>query len=238
MPLFPNGVVSICLDDSYVSQLNTVEPLLTARSMRATLNPIAGAVDLADSGASALSLKTSDLRWLQDARGWEVGTHCYAQATHSNIASMTADEVRADLVANQAWLADRGLKGGRTYAYPLGAFNGLIRPGIARLVDSARTINAISQRSEPLPPGDLLRLRASSGIAGSGGYTPTGTLINQVKAAKNWWIWVLHDTQTTSTGVNIAGTAALTTALDLLANASVPVVPVGEVVAAIRSVTG
>lgn len=44
--------------------------------------------------------------------------------------------------------------------------------------------------------------------------------------------------QTTSTGVNVAATAALTTALDLLANASIPVVPVGEVVAAVRSVTG
>jgi peptidoglycan/xylan/chitin deacetylase (PgdA/CDA1 family) len=238
VPLFPNGVVSICADDSYASQLSALEPLLTARGFRATLNLISGAVDLADSGASALYLKTTDVQWLQNVRGWEIGSHCHAQATHGAIATMSADEIRADLLAQQAWLTDRGLKGGRTYAYPNGAFNGVVRAGIHRLVDSARTINRSTQWADPLPPRDLMRLPAASGVAGSSGFTPTSQQVTDLKAAKGWGIWVLHDVQPTSSTANVAATPALTTALDLLVSASVPVLPVGEVVAAVRSVTG
>lgn len=240
MPTYPNGVLSLCLDDSYVSALTIVEPLLTARGFRATLNVISEAIDKADRGESALYLKTTDLQWLQNVRGWEIASHCSAQATHSNIASMTAEEIHADLVAQQKWLTERGLKGGRTYAYPLGAFNGVIRPTVSRLVDSARTINRTTQWGEPLPPRDLMRLSAASGLAGGGGggFTPTSQQVADLKAAKAWGIWVVHDTAASSSDVNIATTAGLTSALDLLVSASVPVVPVGEVVAAIRAVTG
>lgn len=229
MGVYDNGVVSLCFDDSYVSHFATAAELMRPYGYTGTLYPIFEQIDKADAQTTTSYCTTEQVLDLV-GRGWEVGTHAMTTATHSNIASMTPAELRADLAAQLAWMRRAGITWRGSYAYPLGAFNGVIKATLGPLVDSARTINSVTQKSEPLPPGRLDVIRAQSGVSAPGGYTVTTTLLSQVKAAKNWLILVLHDIQTTGSGANTASTASFTTLLSDIAASGVAVAPVGDVV--------
>jgi peptidoglycan/xylan/chitin deacetylase (PgdA/CDA1 family) len=232
MGFYDNGVISICFDDSYASHRSIALPAMAGYGFRGTLFPICEAVDQADAGTSSLYCTTSDLQAMQDL-GWEVGAHSYAMAAHSG--SITAAQLQADLTLNQQWLADRGLRGGDTFAYAVGAFNAGKREAAADQVSSARTILSISQKSETLPPSDMLALRSQSGVASSAGYVLTTTLLNQVKASKNWLILTMHNIAAAESGANVASTATFLQMLADISAAGIPVVPVGEVVEKIRA---
>lgn len=236
MGLYTKGVVSICFDDAYAAHWATAFPALHGIGGRATLLPIIENVKAADAGSS-LYTTTAQLQTMQ-ASGWEVGAHAYTQATHRDYKSMAQSDALDDLLACQQWLAENQLRGGGTFAHPLGCF----QPGastalsfkqlIAPYIDCARTILSTNGRHETLPPADLMELRAQSGIGPTGGgwYTVTTTQLDHVLNRQEWAIFVIHDIQAASSDVNTCTTAAFTTLLANIDARSIPIVPIGEVV--------
>lgn len=198
------GDSPICLftlDDSYLTHRTYAFPILRDLGIPATLFPIIEQTQKADRGETALYCTTQDLLDMQ-AAGWEVGTHAYQLSTHSNIGSMSVDDVVDDVRASQAWLTRNGFAGGgRSFAYPLGWFNGLTT-ALAPYVSCGRTINAISQVSGPLRPPSMMHLHSQSGIGGPGWNTTTlATTLGQAAAAKNLVVLTFHTfAPTTSTG--------------------------------------
>lgn len=228
---YPNGVVTLCFDDVFVSQWTLGKPVLDAAGYQATLFPI---VDLVGSSASYLTL--ANIKSMQDMAGWEVAPHAYTNANHGNFGSMTAAQIQADILNSVGWMASNGLRYEGSYAYPLGYFSGGQMDIVAPYCSAARTIQN-RHNSNTLPVAQHPRLWSVSGVGGSGGYAVTNLtnasgLLDQVVTAKSWVILTMHDVSSGASGsVNQISVADLTTLVSGITSRSMAVATMGEVLA-------
>lgn len=224
---YPNGLVSICFDDTFGAQYTLARPALDTYSYAATLFPIIDRVD------TSTYLTTTQIRSLQDDHGWEVGVHASTTAAHDGYALLDAAAIRADFDACTAWMATAGLAFQGSYAYPLGQFTGGqaddLPPGV-----SARTITNWHSFNT-LPAARPLRLWSASGIGGSGGLAvadiiASGGLLDRTVDGKAWLILTIHDVVSgASAGVNECSAADLATLLAAIDTRGMTVLPVGAV---------
>lgn len=227
---FPNGVVTLCFDDGYIGQYNLARPLLNQYSYTATLFPI---VDLIGSSGSYLSV--AQLQSLQNMFSWEIAPHAFTNATHSNFGSMSTAAIQADLVSNLNWMAQNGLRYSGSYAYPLGIFSGGQDAAVAPYVKVARTIQS-TLNSETLPVGNQLRLRATSGVGGAGGFgvsnlTQSGGVLDECLAEKSWVILTIHNVVSgTASSVNEISQSDLSTLISAINTRGIAVATMSEVI--------
>lgn len=225
---YPNGVVTLCFDDSFAGHYTIARPLLNQYSYPATLFPIV------DTVGSSGYMTLAQIKTLQDMFGWEVAPHAYTTATHSNFASMSQSAIQADIISNINWMATNGFRYSGAYAYPLGIFSSGQDAYVAPYVKAARTIQS-TLHSETLPVGNPLRLRATSGVGGVGGYSVTsltnsGGVFDQCKAEKSWVILTMHNVVSgSSTQINEISQADLTTIVSGLNSRGIAVATMGEV---------
>ena len=232
---FPNGVASICFDDSWSSARDNGWAKLDSYGYPASLFTIT------DMLGTANRLTLTDIKTRVDRFGWESCAHAQLDANHgSTYTGLTGAALEADLRAQRAWQLANGIRGGDGTAYPLGQFG--------RTSDGASTTDIVrkyfawarttaNRTRETFPPAGLHRLRAISSISTfTGGVTPTslttsstGT-IDKAKTNAAWLILVFHKIVTT--------TPAATTELlqsdynaiiDKLNSAGMPVMTVGDV---------
>jgi peptidoglycan/xylan/chitin deacetylase (PgdA/CDA1 family) len=225
---FPNGVVTLCFDDSYSGQYNLARPILSAFGYQATMFPI---IDQIGGGGS---YTLAQLQALQNLLGWEVAPHASTLANHSGFGSMSAAAIQADLAASLAYMQANSLKWSGAYAYPLGYFAGGQDTAVEPLCDAARTIDS-TLKYETFPLGQQYRLRSQAGVGGSGGigvttYTNSGGALDVLLANGGWDIITIHDVSAgTSGNINQISQADLTTLVAGINSRGIAVATMGDV---------
>lgn len=233
--VFPNGVASICFDDSWSSPRDLAWAKLDGLGYRASLFTITDLI------GTNLHLTLADLKTRVDRFGWESAAHAYTDADHTaTYTGLSAAALDADLRGQRAWLIANGVRVGDGTAYPLGQFGKTSDASsttdvVRRYCSWARTTS--NRTRETFPPADPYRIRAISSISTfAGGTTPTsltttttGT-IDKAKANSAWLVLVFHKI--------VSGTAGSTTEcaasdfnaiVDKLTSAGMPVLPIGDV---------
>jgi hypothetical protein len=195
--LFPNGVVSICFDDSWDSALAGARKL-GQYGYNATECVIVDALGTTN------YLTLAQLRALHEEHGWEIAAHANTGADHAaGFTGLTAAQVEADIVAQRTWLTDRGLRDADGFAYPRGLLGKTSdgQPILDSLRDRfayARTTHS-STAGEVLPPAEPFRLRGISDISSFAGGVPASAFttstsghLDRCKTQKSWLILVFH----------------------------------------------
>ena len=232
---YPNGVVTLCFDDTYSGQWDLARPALTKYGYPAHLFPITSQID--QSG----SLTTAQLRTLQDVLGWEVGAHATTPDAHAGYALITGAALRREMARAADGLTSRGLRV-NSYAYPLGTFTAnAANTEASKMFRAARTINPSCIGA--LPPSAPWQLRSRSGVGGSGGFgvTSSGTsgtygLLNAAKSGTGWVILTMHNITSAASGnVNTISAADLGTLVDSINGLGMEVATITQVMDVIRS---
>ena len=232
---FPNGIVSVCFDDSYESMFALAMPKLAQYGYPAEVFTIQSLI------GSGGRLTMAQLKSLQDQMGWALGSHAYLDADHSlTLTGMTAAQADLDLRQTKAWGDANGFRAPAGFAYPKGQY-GLTTDStyttdiVRRYFNYARTTN--SKTKETFPPADPFRLRAISDISSfAGGYAPanlttatTGDL-DLCKTNQTWLILTFHNI--------VASSPAATTdvlqsdfnaIIDAINAKGIPVLPIEDV---------
>lgn len=215
---WPNGVVTLTFDDSYVGQWTNGRTYLDKFGLRGTFFPIVGSL-----GGSYFTL--DNLKALRD-QGHEIGAHATSSAAHTTgIASLSESARRAELEQLRQWQADNGFNS-TSYAYPNGDWSRAAAIDVARYYDSARL--AFANFPGGVRPEDQYRIRAVNG--GSQQASLNG-FVDQAKAGKGWLNVVFHDIVASgATGNNIT-TANFQAFVDYCIAQGVPIRTQGEVMA-------
>lgn len=207
IPCFPNGVVSICFDDSFSSPIDT-----GAKAKLDSYGYTAAEFPIWDNLGTSNHLTVANLRDLQNVSGWEIGHHANLDTNHTagfpNISSSTLE---ADIVAEKQHFIDNGIRvqGG---AYPKGLVNQASIDVIRKYYTYFRT--TFNKNLETWPYTDPYRLRAISAISNvSGGYLPanitatTTGAIDKTATEKGWLILTFHKIiGNVTSAVNTTGT--------------------------------
>lgn len=233
--VFPNGVASVCFDDSWSSARDLAWAKLDSYGYPASLFTIT------DQLGSAAHITLADLKTRVDRFGWESAAHANVDANHSaSYTGLAAAALDADLRAQRAWLTANGIRVGDGTAYPLGQFGRTsdAQPTtdiVRRYCSWART--TARRTTETFPPADPFRLRAISSISTfAGGVTPTsltttttGT-IDKAKANGAWLILVFHKIVTPAAGSTLeCNQTDFNSIIDKLNTAGMPVATIGDV---------
>jgi peptidoglycan/xylan/chitin deacetylase (PgdA/CDA1 family) len=224
---YPNGVVTICLDDSFAGHWTYARPTMGQFGYQATLCPII------DQIGTTGSMTLAQHQLLQNQLGWEIAAHASTMANHAGFETMTAPQIQADIATSLAWMQASGLASSGAYAYPLGAFGGGQDAAVEPLVDAARTIDQTLQY-ETIPVGQRYRLRSQAGVGGVGGlgvsdYTGSGGVLDECKAFSAWKIITIHDISSgASTDINQISSADFSTLIAGIHSRGIAVATFGD----------
>lgn len=232
--IFPNGVVSVCFDDSWDSALAGAKKL-TQYGYNATEFLIRDAL-----GTTGY-LTATQVRTLHDEHGWEIAAHADTGVNHgTGYTGLTAAQVEADVVAQRQWLVSKGLRDADGFAYPRG-LHGLtsdskpILDSIRDRFSYARTTHS-STAGEVLPPAEQFRLRGISDISGFTGGVPASAFttsttghLDRCKAQRSWLILVFHKIAATPAATTEITQADFDAIIDAINAKSIPCMAVADV---------
>jgi peptidoglycan/xylan/chitin deacetylase (PgdA/CDA1 family) len=232
---FPNGVVSICFDDTWASPKTYAYNKMDALGFPGTMFIIQEYLGTTN------YLTLQDLKDRTDRFGWEIACHATTGANHaSSQTGLTAAALDADLRTQRAVLEAYGFRGASGYALPLGQFgktsdNASTIDITRKYMSYARTTHG--RTTEVLPPADPYRLRAISAIGSfSGGVTAatlTTTTTGKIDMAKSegaWLILVFHKIVTGSPAdTGECSQTDFNAIMDKIASAGMPVMTIEDV---------
>lgn len=215
---WPNGVVTISMDDSYIGQWTYARPYLDKYGLRATFFPIVNSI-----GGSYFTL--DNLKALRD-QGHEIGAHAMSSSSHSaGLVSPTQQQRRSELEQLRQWQADNGFNS-TSYAYPNGWWSRDAAVDVARYYNSARL--AFSNIPGSVRPEDPFRLRAVNGATQK---ASLNTFVDQIKAGRSWLNVVYHDIRDTGGTSNDVTPAEFRAFVDYCVAQGVPIRTQSEVMA-------
>jgi hypothetical protein len=187
---YPDGVVSICFDDGFTSQLTNAKPLMDSYGWQPSTYVIWDQIGLSG------RLTLTQYQNMQDISGWDVNCHSLTDADHATaFDNLTAAELENNVSQQQAIMAACGFQGTGS-AYPKGQLTPPVRAMCRKYFSYVR--GTYNKTLETWPPADIFNLRAVSSISPlSGGYSPTsisgaGGLIEKTATYKRWLILVFH----------------------------------------------
>lgn len=182
---FPNGVVSIGLDDCWGSQHTYATPYLDRYGYAPTVHAIVDLVGQPD------RLTLDHLHRIEEYSGGEVAGHAWTADSHNagfeTLSPQTLDE---ELRFTKQWLVDNNFQGRDLFAYPLGHFNTSVMDATSKYFSYARTVN--SRHLETLPPGGAMTCRARS-INSSTTLADIKTLVDRAQNNGSWLNLLFHD---------------------------------------------
>lgn len=189
------GIVSITMDDGWVTQFTKMAPVLSSYSIPATAYMIKETLD-----ANSSYMTTAQAKALHDINGWELAGHAL-----TNLTTLTTGQVDIDLLNSKNLLVQNNWSDGAdNFAYPNGAVSPDVIARTGKQFRTGRTVmtqpTSASPWMETLPPADPMKLRAvlmspSVSTATVAGY------IDRAKNDKQWLILIFHkmnDSVTTS----------------------------------------
>lgn len=198
---FPQGMVTITLDDGWATQYTKARPALNARNIDATYALITHALAQGWGGY----MTTAQVQTLV-AEGNDIASHTL---THPDLTTLTAAQLTSELQDSQAWLVSNlGLPSVPHFAVPYGIYNGTVLTGIQQYYASSRTVNAGRNFRDTV----VYELRAND-VARSVPVSTVKGWIDQAIAEKSWLILVFHEfvdgTPTRDTQYKTANFAAI-----------------------------
>jgi peptidoglycan/xylan/chitin deacetylase (PgdA/CDA1 family) len=229
---FPNGVVSLCFDDGYLSQYQVSAPQMDAYGYRGTGYLICETVFNYSSGLYGNYMTEAMIQSLEAQNQWEFGSHAFTAANHNaGYVSIGDLAALADMRMAKLFLSNiLGTRAPDHFAYPLGAFDAATVANAAATFGSGRSISSIGGfPDETFPPATLPRLRSyvlseANGIAAVPGY------ITEAAANREWLILTTHDVQASGAAGNLQFSLAhFQAVLADIAASGMPVLPISEV---------
>lgn len=188
---FPQGVVSITMDDNGATQYTAGRPKMDQYGFSATMYPIVSQV------SQPGTLTLSQMRALQDVNGWDFGAHASNMTVHAaSLASYAEAQLVEEFEAIRAWMRDNGFRG-ESYAWPQTDSSTDAERIASRYFRSGR--GGYYRTHETLPPNNPFRLR-STPIHGLT-LTQMKAEVDLAKTGKAWVIFTVHnivDTKSTS----------------------------------------
>lgn len=219
---YPNGVVSLTFDDTYVSAWTVALAKMSPLSMRGTLYPICDRLDTAG------YLSSTQLLTMQNLNLWEIGGHASSNAAHIDWTTGTVADFITELRAQRAWQLAHSLRV-TSFAWPQGPFTPALVDEAAKYYSNAATTGSRFSSMRPVNPFRLGRLPLSSPttLASAQGW------IDTVKSTKGWAILGIHDLVTSGAGATSWLQSDFNTLVDYINTQGVAVAPVSEVLAAV-----
>lgn len=217
---FPQGMVSITLDDGWATQYTAARPALNARGIRSTYYLVTDALSQGWGGyMSVAQVQTLG------AEGNELASHT---RTHPDLTTLTSPQLTAELQGSQAWLVGTlGLASVPDFAMPYGAYNASVLTGIRQYYGSARTVNAGRNFRDTV----IYELRGND-VSRSVSVATVKGWIDQAIAEKSWLILLFHEfSSSTPTRDTQYRTSNFTAILDYIKSRGVRTVTVSEGVA-------
>lgn len=231
---FPNGVVSFTFDDGYLSQYTAARVALDKYGYGATAHVIQDLISVDGSSVTYMSLK--NCHDLEDHHGWEIAAHSATNADHSQaggLAALSESALRANFETHKAWLLSEGFRGADLLAYPQGLFNDTTLRVARDYFSTART--TAFGYPETAPPPYPLRMR-SLPVQYNAALASLTALVDRVKAHRGWGQFYLHEVRAGVSSGQSTDPTTFAGLVDYIAAQGVPVLTVGEVLAAGRAV--
>jgi peptidoglycan/xylan/chitin deacetylase (PgdA/CDA1 family) len=211
---WPNGVVTLCFDDSFDGQWNIARPYLDTYGDRATYFPIVNQV-----GVGQFTVARLQSLWSQ---GNEVGAHATSNTTHAQgLVAMTSAQRRTELATIRQWQLDNGFPS-VSYAYPNGWWTPDVIGDLSRYYSTGRlAFGTYISNTRPALPYSV------ASIAGQ--VSSLTTYVDQAKTNKGWCVFTIHDVSTGGGG-NATTTANFKALVDYCHTQGVPIRTMAEVI--------
>ena len=175
-----NGAkVSFTFDDGYKTNITKAAPALAAYGYTGTAYVTSSFI-----GKNSY-MSWTDVQNLQNQFGWEIGGH---SVNHLLSTTLTADQLRSEIVTNKQDLVSRGLNA-RSFATPFGDYNNNVLAEIARSYESHRPFHDRAFNSYPYSD---YRVQVQQVQVGVGMSTIKG-YVDDAVASGRWLVLVFHN---------------------------------------------
>lgn len=237
VPDASEGCVVFAFDDGLSSVWDRARVKLGEYNWPGTAFIIADMIDTGTSVDARGAMTTAQLQELQYRYGWEISSHAYYLANHnagSGFTSVSVSDTERDFYLMRDWLDKRGLTGGSSFAWPLGAYgsNQTYMDIARRYFDVSRSTKGFSGgRSHEVRHHALDRHRVKgwsiNGLTDSTG--DISTAVTQAKDRKEILVLVFHQLTTGSVSASTDWSVTnFNTVVDAVATAGVPVKTFGQ----------
>lgn len=237
VPDATEGCVVFAFDDGLASVWDRARVKLAEYGWPGTAFIIADFIDTGTSVDSRGAMTTAQLQELQYRYGWEIGSHAYYLANHnagSGFTSVGVADTERDFYLMRKWLDKRGLTGGSSFAWPLGAYgsNQTYMNIARRYFDVSRsTKQNVGSRSHEVRHHPLDRHKVKgwslNGLSDSTG--DVSTAVTQAKDRKEILVLVFHQLTTGAAASATDWTVAnFATVVDAVAASGIPVKTFGQ----------
>ena len=124
--------ITFSFDDGYKNVYGLGMPILAPKNIPGVIYPITGALERGGDWV----MNWNQIRELQDAYGWEIGSH---GVNHLKLSTLSPDEINNELQISKQALESRGIKV-KSFATPYGDHNNEVLSLTARHYQSYRTV--------------------------------------------------------------------------------------------------
>jgi hypothetical protein len=182
---FTGGLVTICLDDTYMAHFTTCRTVLNKYRYKPSVFPILSSVTPT---IEALIMRA------YNEDGWDIGGHSMSGTVHNTTyPALTLAEVEADLQGNKQWLVDRGIRS-ESFAYPGGASNAAVRAITGKYFQYGRSTFG---NFEAVPPSRPLAMRSIS-VLNTTTLAAVKSRVDESKSRGQWLVLTFHNIVTAS----------------------------------------
>ena len=207
------GMVTLAFDDGEATQFTVAKPQMDRYHFVGTAYVIWDAI-----GTGGTYMTQTQVDGLHQG-GWDIAGH-----GGTNLTTLTAAQIDADVSSMRNYLLNRGYRGADHYALPNGAYSSTTLPIVEKYFSTQRTIDTFSNDANYVVPRRVSALSLSN-------LTSTTTVfnrINQAIANGDHLIITFHKLVTTPTIDTEWEITKFIDTMAYLASTSVPVVPMSE----------
>ena len=175
------ALVSVTMDDSWLSQYTEALPIMTRYNIKGTFFTVTRYVSDQYEGFMTLE----QLRWLK-AAGHEIGSHT---VTHPDLTTLGSTKLNAELANSKAWLVNNGLGPIYNFACPYGEYNNTTITAIKKYYASQRS--GYDEGYNEAASLDPYKIKVQI-VYNTTTLAEFSSWLNQAKASKTWLVLEYH----------------------------------------------
>lgn len=215
------GVVSITMDDGWLSQYSEARPIMDQYGFPATAYIIQDII-----GNSTNFMTMEQLKRLNDVNRWEIAAHAYTMSAHeAKYINLTETEIDTEFSNLKQWLDENGFSPDH-FAYPGGAYNASVIKYIKKYFKTARTVSETNQ--ETFPVASKYRMRIFN-VVNTVSLDYFKEQVDRCIEGNTWLILCYHQFTDTADESTEVTPADFQTQMDYLAEVGVPVRTIKDV---------
>ncbi len=210
------GTISLAFDDGLKSVYTAALPVLKARSLRGTAYAYPSAI-LRDRTRKFMTW--AELRTLQNANLWEIGSHTYS---HADLTALSESAMLQELQRAKTYFSAYGIKADG-FAAPFGGYNQAVQNAVARHHAYLRTAWN-GNNSMPYSDYEIKAVEVSYTMTPEAAYA----IIDEAMARKEWLVLYWHDITADGSAPYTYSLANFTKIADYIKAKNYPVKTVAE----------